>query len=192
MTGTPQTRTAAPPPPCGPGNATLPGVPGGPAQRRPRVPEPGRPRSPEAASTAVSGTSNPASGGLGEGPPDAGRAKLAAAMTEDDLERAMRRILADLPGVLTYHTRDSRRSASGYPDWTFASRSGQMFRELKRQSGKVTPAQQEWLKVLNEGCGDADVWRPSDLLSGRIGRELAALAGLRSAEVAGELMPDAR
>ena len=55
------------------------------------------------------------------------------------------------------------------------------FRELKTQRGKVTPEQRAWLDVLTLAEQNADVWRPADLLSGRIARELAALAGLRGA-----------
>ena len=55
-----------------------------------------------------------------------------------------------------------------------------MFRELKKQRGKVTADQQEWLDALTADGMDADVWRPSDLLSGRVARELAALAGMGS------------
>jgi hypothetical protein len=99
-------------------------------------------------------------------------------MSENELEQHIRRILADLPGVLAYHTHDSRHSASGYPDWCFCGPRGVLFRELKREGKKPTPAQAEWLRALLAAGQDACVWRPSDLLEGRIARRLAALAGL--------------
>jgi hypothetical protein len=104
-------------------------------------------------------------------------------MSEDDLERGMRRILKDLPDVLAYHTRDSRKSASGFPDWCLCGPDGVLFRELKRQGKKPTRAQDEWLSALTEAGQDADVWEPADLLSGRIARELAAISGLHVTEV---------
>jgi hypothetical protein len=105
-------------------------------------------------------------------------AVLPPGMTERELDAAVRRITASLPAVLAYHTRDSRGSAPGYPDWTFAGPGGVMFRELKTAGGTLTRAQHAWLDALQESGADADVWRPGDLLSGRIGRELAELAGL--------------
>jgi hypothetical protein len=104
-------------------------------------------------------------------------AKLAAAMSEGELERKVRGICRDL-GLLAYHTHDSRRSPEGYPDWTFCGPRGVMWRELKRENGGVTAAQKTWLAALVAAGQDACIWRPSDLLSGRIARKLAALAGI--------------
>jgi hypothetical protein len=107
-----------------------------------------------------------------------GHQLAAAAMSEDHLERAMRRILKDLPTVLAYHPRDSRRSASGWPDWCLVGPGGVLFRELKTVKGKVTPAQDEWLCALTDAGQDAGVWRPDSLLDGTIALELAAIAGV--------------
>ena len=90
----------------------------------------------------------------------------------------MRRILKDLPDVLWYHTHDSRRSPSGYPDLVCVGPGGVLYRELKTMRGRVTKAQDEWLCALTFAGADAQVWRPVDLLSGHIARELAAIAGL--------------
>jgi len=110
--------------------------------------------------------------------------KLARAMPErgrGGLDEKVRGILADLPRVLGYHTWNSRKSPSGFPDWVFCGPNGVIYRELKRQSEKPTPAQQEWLDALSRAGEDAGVWRPSDYYSQRIALELAALAGLRVA-----------
>jgi hypothetical protein len=100
----------------------------------------------------------------------------AAAMSEAALETAVRAILRDLPGLLWYHTRDSRRSPHGFPDLVIAGPRSVLWRELKRQDGRLRPQQEWWLHALAEARQDAAVWRPSDLLSGNIGRELAACA----------------
>src|SRR5262245_22835713 len=100
-------------------------------------------------------------------------------MTESELESAVRRILASLgPRVLAYHTHNSRRSCAGFPDWVFTGPGGCIFRELKRESGRLTGAQQEWLETLVLAGVNVAVWRPADLLSGRVAAELAAVAGM--------------
>jgi len=106
---------------------------------------------------------------------------IAAAMSEDrgpdSLDAHVRKMIRDL-GLMAYHTKDSRRSAKGFPDWTIVG-VRVMFRELKTQRGKITTDQRDWLEALHTAGADTDVWRPEDLLSGRIARELAELAGLR-------------
>lgn len=73
-----------------------------------------------------------------------------------------------------YHTYDSRRSVSGFPDLVLVhGRLGRtLFRELKTGKGRVSPAQRGWLDGLTAGGSDAAVWRPSDYLSGLIEQEL--------------------
>lgn len=75
---------------------------------------------------------------------------------------------------LVYHTHNSQRSAPGFPDLVMVStRHGRiLYRELKRTVGKVTTEQQAWLDALAAAGQDAGVWRPADLLSGRIVAEL--------------------
>jgi hypothetical protein len=104
---------------------------------------------------------------------------LAAAMSEADLERHVRAILKDLSEhVLGYHTYFSKASHAGFPDWVFAGPGGVLFRELKTARGRLTVTQVMWRRTLREGGADVDVWRPEDLLSGRVARELAAIAGI--------------
>lgn len=124
--------------------------------------------------TATHHTPAPAVSGEAAG---AGTRVIAAAMSEAALEQHVRSILADLPAVLGYHTHDSRRSHSGFPDWCFAGPRGVMFRELKTERGRLSAQQQRWIDTLDAADADVDVWRPTTLLSGRIARELAALAG---------------
>lgn len=67
-----------------------------------------------------------------------------------------------LLGLAVYHTYDSRRSASGYPDLTIVGANGLLFRELKSERGRTSPHQQYWLAALQEAGVDAKVWRPAD------------------------------
>ncbi|MCO4276116.1 VRR-NUC domain-containing protein [Pseudarthrobacter sp. HLT3-5] len=83
--------------------------------------------------------------------------------------------LAKLHGFhLIYHTHNSRRSATGFPDLVMVSGSRHrvLFRELKTDVGKVAPAQLEWLDALQLAGINAGVWRPVDLKSGHIIKDL--------------------
>lgn len=101
-------------------------------------------------------------------------------MLEKELEQQIKYIADDLR-LLRYHTYDSRRSPLGFPDCVFAGPGGVLFRELKTVKGKLTPAQDSWGKILREAGADWDVWRPPDLFSGRVARELAAISPYRRA-----------
>jgi hypothetical protein len=74
-------------------------------------------------------------------------------------------------GLLAYHTHDSRRSQPGFPDLVIAGEYGVLFRELKTDKGTLTDAQRQWANRLTGW----DVWRPYDLASGRIKKELEAV-----------------
>ena len=80
-------------------------------------------------------------------------------------------------GWAVYHTYDSRRSAPGYPDLTLV-RERLVFAELKREDGKLSSAQEEWLERLRDAGVEVHVWRPSDL------RHVHAVLAKRDARVA--------
>lgn len=116
-----------------------------------------------------------------------GLMKIALAMSEEQLLSKVTLGTRREPGMCKQlglgfiHHRRSEMTNPGWPDLVIkapAGRAGVMFRELKRQKEKSTPAQQEWLDALSAAGLDADWWRPSDYLSGRVARELAALAGM--------------
>jgi hypothetical protein len=113
----------------------------------------------------------------------AGQMAIARAMSEDrgpdSLDAHVRRYFKDL-ALRAMHPKDSRRSEKGYPDWTIVGPLGVLFWELKTERGRVTPEQRAWLDALTAAGQVAVIRRPSDLLSGLIARELAALAGLRT------------
>lgn len=102
------------------------------------------------------------------------RAIVARDMLEADLQARIIR-LAKITGWRYYHTHNSRRSVSGFPDLVLvhATQRRILYRELKRQKEKPTPAQLEWLDDLSIAGADVGVWRPMDLLDGTIAVELS-------------------
>lgn len=77
--------------------------------------------------------------------------------------------------IACYHTYNSRRSAPGWPDLALCGPRGFMLRELKTANGKLTPEQERWGLMLRHAGVSWDVWRPVDLHSGRIQKELEAI-----------------
>lgn len=80
-------------------------------------------------------------------------------------------------GLRYYHTHRSQHSVAGFPDYVIISPNGRgmLYRELKREGNKPTAAQDVWLAMLAANGCDVGVWRPSDLLSGRVLSELRAI-----------------
>lgn len=104
------------------------------------------------------------------------RAVQAAAMSEDELLDNILVICRQF-GLLAYHTFDSRRSQAGFPDLVIVGLGGIiLFRELKRENGRLTVPQRTWLDRLAASGGDAAVWRPSQLVDGTILEQLKAVA----------------
>lgn len=71
--------------------------------------------------------------------------------------------LAKMTGWKVYHTFDSRRSQAGFPDLVLVKGDRLIFAELKRERGRPTPEQSEWLNELSmvEEV-EAYIWRPQD------------------------------
>lgn len=95
-------------------------------------------------------------------------------MTESELERAVVGLLKHY-ALYGYHTHDSRRSVGGFPDWVIIGEVV-LYRELKTQDGTLSPSQSRVRNLLLAAGCDWSLWRPSDLHSGRIERELGAIA----------------
>lgn len=102
------------------------------------------------------------------------RAAQAKAMTEAELTASLVALAEALGWTFRYHTHDSRRSPAGFPDEVLVHPRQRrlVFAELKRQKGRVSPAQREWLDALELAGAEAYLWRPADLLDGTIGRIL--------------------
>lgn len=68
----------------------------------------------------------------------------------------------DLLGLKWHHETDSRKTKSGWPDLVIAGPGAVIFAELKKQNGRVSASQQEWLDKLSGAGARVYVWRPSD------------------------------
>lgn len=104
----------------------------------------------------------------------------AAAMTETQLEDHVRALCADL-GVLRFHVRNSRGMAAGWPDDVLVGAQGILYRELKSEHGVLSAEQREVGEAIRRGRGNWRVWRPSDLVAGRIAAELTEIAAAQLA-----------
>lgn len=90
-----------------------------------------------------------------------------APITERAWQGAVVRLLKQHGYAYVYHTFDSRRSPSGFPDILAVHETvGHpcYALELKTDTVHLTPAQAAWLAAL-AGCTGvvAEVWRPADL-----------------------------
>lgn len=68
---------------------------------------------------------------------------------------------ADVRRWWWYHTWNSKRSRSGFPDLVFV-RERVVFAELKREGGDLTPAQADCRDRLLAAGAEWYLWRPSD------------------------------
>ena len=98
-------------------------------------------------------------------------------MPEADLEEHIREICRDV-GVMRVHHLRSQGTQAGFPDDVLIGPGGVLWRELKRTRCNPTPAQDRVLEALSAAGQDVAVWRPADLLSGRIALEITAISRL--------------
>ena len=82
-------------------------------------------------------------------------------MTEKAFQSDVMRV-AKMLGWLCYHTYDSRRSASGFPDLVLV-RERVLFRELKVGKNKLSQSQELWRDSIMDAGGDWAEWRETDM-----------------------------
>lgn len=106
------------------------------------------------------------------------RQLLASQMTEAELDQCVR----DLAKLLNLHVFSVRQSKAGvvtspgWPDLVICGPGGVLFRELKRQDGKIRPDQQRWGAALQAARQDWAIWRPGDWIDKTIDAELRIIA----------------
>lgn len=81
---------------------------------------------------------------------------------EKDWQAQVRQLALLLGWRRAYHTYDSRRSDTGFPDLVLV-RDRVIFLELKRETGKVSDAQREWIRALANANAEVYVARPRHL-----------------------------
>jgi hypothetical protein len=77
-----------------------------------------------------------------------------------------------------HHTHQSPQNSPGWVDCALLGTRA-AFRELKTRTGRLSAAQQRTRERMRAADLDWATWRPADLESGRIDREIAALSGRR-------------
>ena len=103
--------------------------------------------------------------------------RAAQAMSEKDLQETVRRICANL-GLYCFHVQNSKGCPAGWPDLAIIGRR-LIFIELKSQAGTVSAEQAEVGRKLKAAGQSWRIWRPTDLIDGTIGQELAVLAAIQ-------------
>jgi hypothetical protein len=81
------------------------------------------------------------------------------AVLERDWQKTVRELAATLGYRRAYHTFDSRRSDTGFPDLVLV-RDRVVFLELKRERGKLTEQQKVWVRALVVAEAEVYVVRP--------------------------------
>ena len=100
-----------------------------------------------------------------------------AEILERDWQRQVRQLAETLGYRRAYHTFDSRRSDTGFPDLVLCSpaRRRVVFLELKREKGKLTDTQAWWVRDLHRAGAEVYVARPRHF------QALAAILGPQGA-----------
>lgn len=85
-------------------------------------------------------------------------------VTEADLREQIR-TLCDLYHWKMYFTWRSIHSPAGFPDLVLVSTAQRrvIFAELKRDGGKLTEHQEEWLVALEAAGQEVYIWHPGDI-----------------------------
>ena len=84
--------------------------------------------------------------------------------------------LCEAFGVLRFHVPDSRWMNRGWPDECLVGTSGVLFRELKSARGRVRAEQETVLARMQTAGLDAAIWRPEDVITGTIRRQIQAIS----------------
>jgi hypothetical protein len=74
-----------------------------------------------------------------------------------------------------FHIVDSRTAPAGWPDLTILGQGGALYRELKTATGRLSKDQKRVIGLLEAAGQNVKVWRPADLQSGLVVRELDAI-----------------
>jgi hypothetical protein len=102
----------------------------------------------------------------------------AAAMSEAQLQESVRQYCATL-GLFHFHVLNSKGCEPGWPDSVIIGRRV-LLRELKSEFGRLTSDQTRVGYLLKAAGQNWKVWRPSDLLSGQIAKELVEVAAVQA------------
>lgn len=100
--------------------------------------------------------------------------QMARAMSETTLQNHILGEARDLGWALRYHTYDSRKSAKGFPDLVIVHERQRrvIFSELKKETGRQSPEQEDWERALVAAGQEFYLWRPTQWLNRTVTRIL--------------------
>ena len=101
-------------------------------------------------------------------------------MTEKELQLAVAR-LCRVYGLYHFHVPDSRRMTAGLPDCIIIG-TKVLWRELKTDGALLTSEQSLISWKLQAARQDFRIWRPRDLCSGEIDRQLRMISNQYATE----------
>lgn len=106
--------------------------------------------------------------------------RIAAHMSEDELQELIRQRCTSL-SLAVQHIHDSRRCwLPGWPDLVVFGHGRTLYRELKSETGSLSPEQRAVGSIITRAGGNWAVWRPRDWISGVIPRQLEDIAGVQA------------
>jgi hypothetical protein len=103
------------------------------------------------------------------------RLDYAARMPERELQALVAELCRVL-GLAHFHAQNPRGMTAGWPDSVIVGQRV-LYRELKSQTGQLSPEQRAVGATLKAAGADWKVWRPRDWLTGGIETELRLLKG---------------
>jgi len=90
--------------------------------------------------------------------------------SESEFQAHVVKLARQLGFSLIYHTHDARKSPAGFPDLVMINSKTRrvLHVELKAMAGRLSADQEQWIDGYRSAGLFAEVWRPSDWVSGRI------------------------
>ena len=86
------------------------------------------------------------------------------AVSERDFQKQVIELAETMGWELIYHTHDSRRSREGFPDLIMVRDGRLLALELKTETGRASPEQEEWIDAMQQVTDvRAAIVRPRDL-----------------------------
>jgi hypothetical protein len=105
-----------------------------------------------------------------------GQVRVMRAMPESELQGNVIE-MCRLLGYPVFQVLNSRGMSPGWPDLVILGRTRILYREIKSETGSLTPEQRRIGQAIQSAGGDWAVWRPRDLVTRAIQDQLRLIGG---------------